>query len=265
LVQPLLLRREKQHVLKELPALTMVRHHVHLSEEETVRYDLLRKQINEKLRTAHGKRQHKLQVLAEITRLRRFCCHPRLVFPDAGPHASKLETLLELLSELFQNGHRVLVFSQFVDFLDLIRERLDEQAISYQYLDGSTPRHQRAKSVRDFQAGQGRLFLISLKAGGLGLNLASADYVIQLDPWWNPAVEAQATDRAHRIGQTRPVTVYRLVVRDTIEERMDDLKRDKRTLADALLQGSELGPNVGIEQLQTLLGPTSDSLAYAKP
>ncbi|HEU5073740.1 MAG TPA: DEAD/DEAH box helicase [Polyangiaceae bacterium] len=253
LVHPFLLRRTKQQVLSDLPPLTVVRHEVMLSHDESLRYALLKKQIHEKLRTVHGKREHKLRILAEITRLRRFCCHPRLVFPDASYDAAKVETLLTLVEELRENGHRALVFSQFVDFLTLIRERLDEQAVSYQYLDGSTPRRQRETSVAAFQRGEGDLFLISLKAGGFGLNLAAADYVIQLDPWWNPAVAAQASDRAHRIGQTRPVTVYQLVTKHTIEESIEQLQVGKRALATELLEGSDGAAKLSADELRELL------------
>lgn len=253
LVHPFLLRRTKQQVLADLPPLTVVRHEVELSHDEALRYALLKKQIHEKLRTPHGKRQHKLQILAEITRLRRFCCHPRLVFADASHDAAKVETLLELIEELRVNGHRALVFSQFVDFLAMVRERLDEQAVSYQYLDGSTPRGQRQASVAAFQRGEGELFLLSLKAGGFGLNLTSADYVIQLDPWWNPAVAAQASDRAHRIGQTRPVTVYQLVTKHTIEERIEQLQVSKRALATELLEGSDAATRLTADELRELL------------
>jgi len=253
LVHPFLLRRTKQQVLQDLPPLTVVRHEVELSRDEALRYAVLKKQIHEKLSTVHGKREHKLQILAEITRLRRFCCHPRLVFPEAGHEAAKVETLLQLVEELRVNGHRALVFSQFVDFLALVRERLDEQAVSYQYLDGSTPRRQRETSVAAFQRGEGDLFLISLKAGGFGLNLAAADYVIQLDPWWNPAVAAQASDRAHRIGQTRPVTVYQLVTKQTIEERIEELQVGKRALATDLLEGSDAAARLSADELRELL------------
>ena len=244
----------KNDVLSDLPPLTVVRHSVRLSEDETLRYALLRRQIHEKLRTVHGKRQHKLQVFTEITRLRRFCCHPRLVFPDAPREASKLTAFLELAEELRDNGHRALVFSQFVDFLELAREMLDERGVRYSYLDGSTPKEVRQTRVDEFQKGNNELFLISLKAGGFGLNLTAADYVIHLDPWWNPAVEAQATDRAHRIGQERPVTVYRLITEETIEERIVDLHREKRELADALLSGTDDVPELSHELLSTLLG-----------
>jgi SNF2 family DNA or RNA helicase len=134
----------------------------------------------------------------------------------------------------------VLVFSQFVDHLTLIRQHLDARGIRYQYLDGATPMMERKKRVDAFQAGEGDVFLISLKAGGVGINLTAADYVIHMDPWWNPAVEDQASDRAHRMGQQRPVTIYRLVARHTIEEGIVDLHKHKRDLADSLLEGSDL-------------------------
>jgi SNF2 family DNA or RNA helicase len=255
LIAPFLLRRVKDDVLSDLPPLTVVRHSVRLSEDEKLRYGLLRRQIHEKLRTAYGKRQHKLQIFTELTRLRRFCCHPRLVFPDAPSEASKLSAFLELAEELRDNGHRALVFSQFTDFLQLAREMLDERGIRYAYLDGSTPKEVRHTRVEEFQQGDSELFLISLKAGGFGLNLTAADYVIHLDPWWNPAVEAQATDRAHRIGQARPVTVYRLITEDTIEERIVELHREKRELADALLSGTDDVPDLSHELLSELLGP----------
>lgn len=254
LIGPLILRRTKPEVLSELPPITTLKHEVELSHEEALRYALLRRQIHEKLRTVHGKRQHKLQVLAEITRLRRFCCHPRLVFPDASLDAAKLEALIDLVEELRDSGHRTLVFSQFVDFLQLVRERLDEQGIRYEYLDGSCTRAQRQASVTAFRTGSAPLFLISLKAGGFGLNLTTADYVIQLDPWWNPAVEAQASDRAHRIGQTQPVTVYRLVTKHTIEERIEELQQRKRDLAQSLLQGTGAATKLSGAELEQLLG-----------
>jgi superfamily II DNA or RNA helicase len=254
LIAPFLLRRVKDDVLPDLPPLTLVRHGIRLSEAESLLYALLRRQIHEKLRTPHGKRQHKLQVFTELTRLRRFCCHPRLVFPDAPSEASKLAAFLELAEELRDNGHRALVFSQFVDFLELAREALDERGIRYSYLDGSTPKELRHARVQEFQNGTNELFLISLKAGGFGLNLTAADYVIHLDPWWNPAVEAQATDRAHRIGQERPVTVYRLITEQTIEESIVELHREKRELAEALLSGTDDAPELSHELLTELLG-----------
>jgi len=252
LVSPYILRRKKSDVLRELPPLTEVQHDVHLSSDDALRYGFLRKQIHEKLFTAHGKRHNKVEILAEIGRLRRFCCHPRLVFPDAPGESSKIDAFLDLVEELRENDHRALVFSQYVDFLALVREQLDERAIRYEYLDGSTPPAQRQARVDAFQNGDAPLFLISLKAGGFGLNLTAADYVIHLDPWWNPAVEAQATDRAHRIGQERRVTVYRLVTRNTIEEEIVKMHGKKQRLARALLDGSS-SEAPSADELVTLL------------
>ncbi|MEJ7729253.1 MAG: DEAD/DEAH box helicase [Polyangiaceae bacterium] len=239
LVRPYVLRRLKRDVLSELPPVTEVQHTVHLSEADALRYALLRRQVRDRLFTRHGKLGHKLEVLAEITRLRRFCCHPRLVFPDAENESAKIQALIELVEELRENQHRALVFSQYVDFLSLVREQLDERGVSYEYLDGSTPQAQRQARVDAFQNGSASLFLISLKAGGFGVNLTAADYVIHLDPWWNPAVEAQATDRAHRIGQARRVTVYRLVTKDTIEQDIVELHEKKHRLARSLLDGTD--------------------------
>jgi superfamily II DNA or RNA helicase len=252
-LRPYILRRTKAQVLGELPPLTSVRHEIRLSHDEELRYALLRKQINDKLHTAHGKRQYKLQILAEITRLRRFCCHPRLVFPDADLESAKVERFLALAEELRENGHRALVFSQFVDYLSLVREALEERGITYEYLDGSTPKKQRQERVAAFQNGGAPLFLISLKAGGFGLNLTAADYVIHLDPWWNPAVEAQASDRAHRIGQERPVTVYRLIAKNTIEERIVELHERKQRIARQLLEGGEAAAKLSTDELLALL------------
>jgi SNF2 family DNA or RNA helicase len=145
------------------------------------------------------------------------------------------------------------VFSQFVDHLSLVREHLDRQGIAYRYLDGSTAPKERQRQVQDFQAGHGDLFLISLKAGGVGLNLTAADYVIHMDPWWNPAVEDQASDRAHRIGQKHPVTIYRLVAKNTIEEKIVHLHHEKRALADSLLEGTDISHAMNPADLLRLL------------
>ncbi|MEN6439763.1 MAG: SNF2-related protein, partial [Syntrophobacter sp.] len=216
LIQPFILRRLKSQVLEELPPRTEVVLQVEMSPEESAFYEALRRQALEKIEsdTAPVAQKH-FRILAEITRLRQAACNPRLVMPDSPLPSSKLEVFGEVVSELLENRHKALVFSQFVGHLDLIREYLDNRKISYRYLDGSTPPRERKQEVDGFQSGEGELFLISLKAGGLGLNLTAADYVIHMDPWWNPAVEDQASDRAHRIGQRRPVTIYRLVTRNT--------------------------------------------------
>jgi SNF2 family DNA or RNA helicase len=193
------------------------------------------------------------QVLAALTRLRQLACHPRLVDDRSAIASSKLERCLELIDELRAGSHRALVFSQFTGHLALLREALDAAAVPYLYLDGQTPAGQRQERVDAFQRGEGDLFLISPKAGGTGLNLTGADYVIHLDPWWNPAVEDQATDRAHRIGQERPVTVYRLVARGTIEEGILDLHADKRRLVAGILEGTGTATSVSTEELMRLL------------
>jgi len=167
--------------------------------------------------------------------------------------SAKLTAFLDLVDELRASRHRALVFSQFVGHLALMRAALDARGVSYQYLDGSTPAADRERRVAAFQGGEGELFLISLRAGGTGLNLTAADYVVHLDPWWNPAVEDQASDRAHRIGQTRPVTIYRLVMQDSIEERIVALHRDKRALASELLEGADVAGRLTEEQLLELL------------
>ena len=166
---------------------------------------------------------------------------------------TKLDALLELVEELREEQHRALVFSQFTTHLDLVRKALDERGITYQYLDGSTPPKKRQQAVDAFQNGESDLFLISLKAGGTGLNLTAADYVIHLDPWWNPAVEDQATDRAHRIGQTRPVTVYRLIAKDTIEEKILALHERKRELVAGILEGSDQAAKLSTDDLVDLI------------
>jgi SNF2 family DNA or RNA helicase len=166
---------------------------------------------------------------------------------------AKLQAFLELVDDLIRNKHKALVFSQFVGQLERVREALVAREIDHQYLDGGTPASEREKRVAAFQAGHGDLFLISLRAGGTGLNLTAADYVIHLDPWWNPAVEDQASDRAHRIGQQRPVTVYRLIVRDSIEEKILELHRSKRDLASDLLEGTEVSAKLSEDDLLNLI------------
>ncbi|MDQ1815377.1 DEAD/DEAH box helicase [Massilia sp. CCM 9210] len=241
LIQPFILRRTKAQVLSELPPRTEIVLPVDLTEEETALYESLRRDAIAKLAALEAPESQKsIQILAEMMKLRRACCNPALVAPELGLQSSKLTVFARLLGDLLDNRHKVLVFSQFVDHLTLIRKHLDERAIKYQYLDGSTPMQERKKRVDAFQAGEGDVFLISLKAGGVGINLTAADYVIHMDPWWNPAVEDQASDRAHRMGQQRPVTIYRLVARHTIEEGIVDLHKHKRDLADSLLEGSDV-------------------------
>lgn len=257
LVQPFILRRRKDEVLKDLPPKTEITLRVELTPEETAFYEALRRKAiqsleNQKLESDAGA-QH-LQILAEISKLRRAACHPKLADENAGiAESSKQRLFGEIVDELLENGHRALVFSQFVSHLAILKNHLDQKNIPYHYLDGQTPSAKRQKSIDAFQNGDGALFLISLKAGGSGINLTGADYVLHLDPWWNPAVEDQATDRAHRIGQEKPVTVYRLVSAGTIEEKILLLHEQKRDLADALLAGTGASAKLSAEALMELI------------
>jgi len=250
IVSPFLLRRIKSEVLGELPPRTEITLELEPSAEEAAFLEALRRQSLASLDEAPGQT---MQVLAALMRLRRACCNVQLVQPDLALPSTKLEAFLDLVDELRENGHRALVFSQFVDHLGLLREALDLRGVTYQYLDGSTPARKRAAAVKAFQAGEGELFLISLKAGGTGLNLTAADYVIHMDPWWNPAVEDQASDRAHRIGQTRPVTVYRLVLKGTVEDKILALHQHKRQLAEDLLSESAMAAKLDAGALLALL------------
>ena len=254
LLKPFILRRLKSEVLTELPPRTEITLELELGKAEAALYEAMRRQALERLETEEtGPGQKRMQLLAEIMRLRRACCHPKLVMPETDLGSAKLEAFGEILDELLENRHKALVFSQFVDHLSLIRAYLDGRGIKYQYLDGSTPENKRKAAVAAFQAGEGDLFLISLRAGGAGLNLTAADYVIHMDPWWNPAVEDQASDRAHRIGQERPVTIYRLVTKGTIEEKIIALHGTKRDLADGLLEGTGDGGRLSYDEILGLI------------
>jgi SNF2 family DNA or RNA helicase len=257
MISPFMLRRQKSEVLQELPPKTEITHWIDLEEEERAHYEAIREKSLEKLSNLDLKKGGRIEILAEIMRLRRLCCHPQLVLSHSESYGSKIRALENLLEELSSSHHRVLIYSQFIDFLRLVKKSLERKSISYQYLDGSTPLSERRKRVEAFQSGECMAFLISLKAGGTGLNLTAADYVIHLDPWWNPAVEDQASDRAHRIGQQRPVTVYRLVTKDTIEEKILKLHANKRELIDNLLAGNENAAQISSQDLYRLLKETT--------
>ncbi|MDE0008198.1 MAG: DEAD/DEAH box helicase, partial [Gammaproteobacteria bacterium] len=255
LIAPFMLRRLKTEVLDDLPERTEITLHVEMSADEASFYEALRQRAMEDLigESLDQPGEARLKVLAHLTRLRLACCDARLVREQGAPASSKLAAFREVLLELGENRHKVLVFSQFVRHLKLIEEVVQELGIPYQYLDGSTPAKARAQRTAAFQAGEGDVFLISLKAGGTGLNLTAADYVIHMDPWWNPAVEDQASDRAHRIGQTRPVTIYRLVAKGTIEDQIVELHHHKKDLADRLLQNADAPGRLSAEELLQLL------------
>ncbi len=192
-------------------------------------------------------------------------CHPKLYDVETRIPSSKLDRFLSLAADLREGGHRALVFSQFTSHLALVREALDASGARYLYLDGQTPAAERDRLVERFQAGDGDLFLISLRAGGTGLNLTGADYVVHLDPWWNTAVEDQATDRAHRIGQTKPVTVYRLVARGTIEEAIVTLHAEKRDLVAGVLDGMDVAGKLSPDDLVALIQSGAGGEEVAAP
>jgi superfamily II DNA or RNA helicase len=239
-LRPFILRRTKQQVARELPAKTEQTIFCELGDAQRKQYDELRQHYRESLLKRVGQQglgRSKMHVLEALLRLRQAACHPGLLdVKRVGDPSAKLDLLLEQLADLREEGHQALVFSQFTSLLAIVRQRLDAAGVKYEYLDGAT--RNRQAHVDAFQNDkQCAVFLISLKAGGLGLNLTAAEYVFLLDPWWNPAVEAQAVDRAHRIGQTRPVFAYRLIARNTVEEKVLDLQKTKRDLADAILGG----------------------------
>jgi superfamily II DNA or RNA helicase len=256
-LRPFILRRTKEQVAPELPAKVEQTLFCELPPKQRRLYDELRDHYRASLGARIGEEglgRTKILVLEALLRLRQAACHPGLLDRErAGEPCAKLDLLLPQLREVLAEGHKALVFSQFTSFLALLREHLDREGIGYLYLDGRT--RDRREKVETFQSDPScRLFLISLKAGGLGLNLTAADYVYLLDPWWNPAVEAQAIDRAHRIGQDRPVFACRIVARDTVEEKILQFQQSKRALADAVIQADgSLIAGLSREDLELLL------------
>lgn len=256
-LRPFILRRTKSQVARELPAKLEQTLYCELESEQRRLYNELREHYRNSLlgrieRDGLGK--SKIQVLEALLRLRQAACHPGLIDKArSGETSAKLDMLLPQLIEVLEEDHKVLVFSQFTSLLAIVRQRLDSEKIAYLYLDGRT--RDRGALVECFQnQPEPKLFLISLKAGGLGLNLTAAEYVFLLDPWWNPAVEAQAIDRTHRIGQTRQVFAYRLIARDTVEEKVLALQQTKRDLADAIIrEDNSLISNLSREDLELLL------------
>ncbi len=256
-LRPFILRRTKEQVARELPSKSEQTIYCEMKAGQRKLYDELRHHYRDSLLKRienQGLAQSKIQVLAALLRLRQAACHPGLLDKNRfGNPAAKLDVLLEQLREVLDEGHKALVFSQFTSFLKIVRDRLDSNGIAYEYLDGATS--DRQARVERFQSDPDcQLFLVSLKAGGLGLNLTAAEYVFILDPWWNPAVEAQAVDRAHRIGQTRQVFVYRLIARDTVEEKVLELQKSKRDLAAGII-GADHSTirNLRSEDLELLL------------
>jgi superfamily II DNA or RNA helicase len=246
IVHPFILRRLKSQVEKELPERTDIINTCDMDDEQRSLYldvlDECRQKVFGEI-ASRGIKRSQISVLAALLRLRQVCCDPRLLKNREGestPPSAKLSGLMEMLGEIIESGHKILVFSQFVEMLTLIRTELEKEKYTYEYIDGQTPAKERLDKVNRFNADESiPIFLISLKAGGTGLNLTGADYVIHYDPWWNPAVENQATDRAHRIGQTRHVFNYKLITRGTVEEKILALQKKKKELADLVIGGDE--------------------------
>ncbi len=263
-VSSLILRRTKDQVATDLPAKTTLIHHIDLTKKQTDLYESVRASMDKRVRdaiAAKGLAKSNIIVLDALLKLRQICCHPKLLktpMAEKIGESAKLSYLTdELLPTLFEEGRRILLFSQFTSMLALIEDHLKAETIPYLKLTGQTK--DRSSLVKQFQAGEVPIFLISLKAGGTGLNLTAADTIIHYDPWWNPAAENQATDRAHRIGQTKPVFVHKLVCRGTIEDRILDLQKHKAALVEALLSEETSKLKIDSETLSHLLAPLAES------
>jgi SNF2 family DNA or RNA helicase len=254
-IKPFLLRRKKQEVSTDLPEKLEQVAYCELSQAQQEMYSALLKGARSQVEQAVDQKSEgkaRMLMLTALLRLRQAACDLRLLKPDADASSGKLELFNELLQEAIDGGHRVLVFSQFVSMLQLIKAGLEKDGVEHCYLDGQTK--DRSGVVDRFQEGDVPVFLISLKAGGVGLNLTAADTVIHFDPWWNPAVEAQATDRAHRIGQKNVVTSYKLITRGTVEEKILNLQRKKREIIDATIENEEpLMEGLSADEIRSLL------------
>lgn len=246
---PFILRRLKENVLKDLPEKLEEIRYVRFEGEQQNLYDAQVLHMRETL-AGQGEEEfnkNRFQVLAELTRLRQICCAPSLCFENYRGEAAKVDACVQLIQSAMDGGHRMLVFSQFTSMLEILEKELDKEGIEYYVITGSTPKEERLRLVRMFNEGDVPVFFISLKAGGVGLNLTGADVVIHYDPWWNQAVQNQATDRAHRIGQTKKVTVYKLIAKNTIEEKIQKLQETKQDLADQII-GGETGQLAGMSR-----------------
>lgn len=257
MVSPFILRRLKGDVLKDLPEKLEEVCYAKMEEKQQHLYDgqLVHMRTMLEKQTDENYKKNKLQILAEITKLRQICCDPSLFVENFDGESAKRQTCMELIQSAIEGEHKILLFSQFTSMLELLEKDLKEQKISYYKITGETAKEKRVELVRRFNEDDTPLFLISLKAGGTGLNLTGADIVIHYDPWWNLAVQNQATDRAHRIGQTRAVSVYKLIVKNSIEEKILHMQEQKKNLADEILSGENGGiVNMSREELLELLG-----------
>ena len=242
MVSPFILRRLKEDVLKDLPEKLEEIRYVKFEDTQQKLYDAQVLHMKEKLASQdEGEfNKNKLWILAELTKLRQICCSPSLCFENYRGESAKADACMQLIQSAIDGGHRMLLFSQFTSMLAILQDKLEKEGIEYFIITGETSKPKRQELVKKFNAGKTPVFLISLKAGGVGLNLTGADVVIHYDPWWNLAVQNQATDRAHRIGQTKKVTAYKLIARNTIEEKIQKLQETKRDLAEQII-GGEMG------------------------
>ena len=258
MISPFILRRLKKDVLKDLPDKLEENMVVRMEGEQKKLYDarLMRLKLSLDKKTEEEFKQSKIEILAELTGLRQLCCDPALVYEDYKGGSAKLDMCIDMVKNAVDEGHKVLIFSQFTSMLEIIEGRLKEEEVKYYELTGATPKEKRQSLVSSFDVDEVPVFCISLKAGGTGLNLTAADIVIHYDPWWNVAAQNQATDRTHRIGQTNVVTVYRLVVKDTIEERILELQEKKKDLSDRIIggEGSDFNGSFTREELRDVLG-----------
>ena len=246
---PFILRRLKENVLSDLPEKLEETRYVRFDGEQKNLYDAQVVHMRETLagQAEEEFNKNRFQVLAELTRLRQICCAPSLCFENYRGSSAKVDACVQLILSAIDGGHRMLVFSQFTSMLEILEKELDKEEIQYYVITGSTPKEERLRLVKAFNSGSVPVFFISLKAGGVGLNLTGADVVIHYDPWWNQAVQNQATDRAHRIGQTKKVTVYKLIAKNTIEEKIQKLQETKQDLADQII-GGETGQLAGMSR-----------------
>ena len=251
--KPFILRRTKSQVAKDLPPKTEQVVYCKMDSSQQRMYDKMLKFYQQEMAKSEKEGKANIEYLGALTRLRQMSCHPQLVSEDWIEQGSaKLEVLLTKLKEIISEGHRALVFSQFTSFLSLIKKEVEEQKWSYCYLDGSTKNRQEV--VEEFQSTDKPLFLISLKAGGVGLNLTAADYVFIMDPWWNPAIESQAIDRAYRIGQKKQVIACKLITKGTVEEKVLKMQRVKKYLAGSLVdEDNEMVGKLTTEDFKQLL------------
>ncbi len=254
MIKPFVMRRLKKDVLKELPdKIENVVYSRLQGEQERVYAANVQKLLSQlEQPSGTGSQGEKFQVLAQLTRLRQICCDPGLVYEDYKGESAKVDTCMELVDNAIEGGHKVLIFSQFTTMLDILKKRLKKKRISYHILTGSTKKEDRAELVKAFNKDAVPVFLISLKAGGTGLNLTAASIVIHFDPWWNIAAQNQATDRTHRIGQEETVTVFKLIAKDTVEEKILKLQEDKKLLSDQII--SEHGVSVAAMSSEEIAG-----------